>query len=171
MERVSVIDSHTGGEPTRVVTTGGPDLGRGPLADAAKLFRDRFDAFRSRVVNEPRGSDALVGAILCEPHDASCVAGVIFFDREGRQRDCHALRCGGVRHRPRMLRARRNGNAGVGSREIGDPLSVVPRSQRPRLTTVQTQSGTGRGTHPCATPAHRGWAASRRPRPMLKSGP
>ena len=83
MNRVSVIDSHTGGEPTRVVVAGGPDVGRGPLAERAKLFRDRFDAFRSRVVNEPRGSDVLVGALLCEPHEPGCVAGVIFFNNVG----------------------------------------------------------------------------------------
>jgi 4-hydroxyproline epimerase len=83
MDRISVIDSHTGGEPTRVVVAGGPDLGRGPLAGRAKLFRDRFDAFRSRVVNEPRGSDVLVGALLCEPHDPACAAGVIFFNNVG----------------------------------------------------------------------------------------
>src|SRR5262245_15367399 len=83
MNRISVIDSHTGGEPTRVVVAGAPDLGRGPLAGRAKVFRDRFDTFRSCVVNEPRGSDVLVGAILCEPHEPNCSAGVIFFNNVG----------------------------------------------------------------------------------------
>ncbi|MFO0823463.1 MAG: proline racemase family protein [Gemmataceae bacterium] len=83
MQRISVIDSHTGGEPTRVVIGGVPDLGRGPLADRARLFRERFDTFRSCVVNEPRGSDVLVGALLCEPSDPTCAAGVIFFNNVG----------------------------------------------------------------------------------------
>jgi 4-hydroxyproline epimerase len=83
MQRISVIDSHTGGEPTRVVIAGGPDLGRGPLPERAKLFREKFDGFRSCVVNEPRGSDVLVGALLCEPCDPSCAAGVIFFNNVG----------------------------------------------------------------------------------------
>ncbi|HSQ55905.1 MAG TPA: proline racemase family protein [Gemmata sp.] len=83
MHRITVIDSHTGGEPTRVVIAGGPDLGRGPLAERAKLLREKFDAFRSCVVNEPRGSDVLVGALLCEPCDPSCAAGVIFFNNVG----------------------------------------------------------------------------------------
>lgn len=83
MQRISVIDSHTGGEPTRVVVAGGPDLGRGPLAERAKRFRDEFDAFRSCVVNEPRGSDVLVGALLVEPHESGCSAGVIFFNNVG----------------------------------------------------------------------------------------
>jgi 4-hydroxyproline epimerase len=79
-ERIQVIDSHTGGEPTRVVVAGGPDLGRGSLAERRAIFRDRFDDFRSAVVNEPRGSDVIVGALLCEPTDPSCAAGVIFFN-------------------------------------------------------------------------------------------
>lgn len=80
MRRIQVIDSHTGGEPTRVVVAGGPDLGRGTMAERRGILRDRFDTFRSAVVNEPRGSDVLVGALLCEPVDPSCVAGVIYFD-------------------------------------------------------------------------------------------
>src|SRR5438132_7468013 len=83
MLRISVIDSHTGGEPTRVVIDGGPDLGRGPIADRARVFGEMFDAFRACVVNEPRGSDVLVGALLCEPHDPTCAAGVIFFNNVG----------------------------------------------------------------------------------------
>jgi 4-hydroxyproline epimerase len=81
--RVRVIDSHTGGEPTRVVVSGGPDLGKGPLADRLQRFRREHDSFRSAVVNEPRGSDVMVGALLCEPSDPSCAAGVIFFNNVG----------------------------------------------------------------------------------------
>ena len=78
--RIKVIDSHTGGEPTRVVIGGGPDLGQGALADRIERFRNDHDDFRCAVVNEPRGSDAIVGALLCEPVDQSCVTGVIFFN-------------------------------------------------------------------------------------------
>jgi 4-hydroxyproline epimerase len=80
---VRVIDSHTGGEPTRLVVNGGPDLGTGSLSERLKLFRTRYDDFRSAVVNEPRGSDVMVGALLCEPVDPSCAAGVIFFNNVG----------------------------------------------------------------------------------------
>src|SRR5207244_1776495 len=72
-----------GGEPTRVVTAGGPDLGRGSLFERLERFRVDFDWFRSAVVNEPRGSDAVVGALLCEPSDPVSVAGVIFFNNVG----------------------------------------------------------------------------------------
>ena len=81
--RLHVIDSHTGGEPTRVITTGGPDLGSGSMAERMARFRAEHDGFRSAVVNEPRGSDAMVGALLCEPEDPTCVAGVIFFNNVG----------------------------------------------------------------------------------------
>ncbi len=87
-DRVRVVDSHTGGEPTRVVVSGGPDLGRGDLASRRAIFRDRFDDFRSAVCNEPRGSDAMVGALLCEPVDPSCAAGVIFFNNVGMLNMC-----------------------------------------------------------------------------------
>ena len=72
--QVRVIDSHTGGEPTRVVIDGGPDLGGGSLAERVQIFREKYDWFRSAVVNEPRGSDVLVGALLCKPRDERCAA-------------------------------------------------------------------------------------------------
>src|SRR5207245_10096826 len=78
-----MIDSHTGGGSSRVVTAGGPDLGRGSLFERLERFRVDFDWFRSAVVNEPRGSDAVVGALLCEPSDPVSVAGVIFFNNVG----------------------------------------------------------------------------------------
>ena len=80
LRRVPVIDSHTGGEPTRVVLGGGPNLGGGSVADQFTVFRERHDDFRRAVVNEPRGSDVLVGALLVPPNDPSCVTGVIYFD-------------------------------------------------------------------------------------------
>jgi 4-hydroxyproline epimerase len=81
--KVQVIDSHTGGEPTRLVVTGGPDLGSGPLAERLERFRNQHDHFRSAIVNEPRGSDVMVGALLCSPLDPTCAAGVIFFNNVG----------------------------------------------------------------------------------------
>ena len=78
-----VIDSHTEGEPTRVIVEGGPPLGDGPLAERRARFAREFDHVRRFAVNEPRGHDAIVGALLCEPHDPSCAAGVIFFNNVG----------------------------------------------------------------------------------------
>jgi 4-hydroxyproline epimerase len=78
-----VIDSHTAGEPTRLVMEGGPDLGDGPLAERLRRFREQHDRYRRAIVNEPRGSDTLVGALLCRPHRPDCQAGVIFFNNVG----------------------------------------------------------------------------------------
>jgi 4-hydroxyproline epimerase len=78
-----VIDSHTGGEPTRVVVSGGPDLGNGDMAERRRRFRDAHDAWRRAIVNEPRGSDVLVGALLCKPVDPANACGVIFFNNVG----------------------------------------------------------------------------------------
>lgn len=88
MRRIQIIDSHTGGEPTRVVVNGGPELGGGTVAERQNVFREKHDDFRSAVVNEPRGSDFLVGALLVEPSDKSCVTGVIFFNNVGVLQMC-----------------------------------------------------------------------------------
>lgn len=80
---IRCIDSHTEGEPTRVVIEGGPDLGSGSPAAQLAHFREHFDRFRSAVVNEPRGSDVLVGALLTRPADPTCTAGAIFFNNVG----------------------------------------------------------------------------------------
>jgi len=83
MHPIHVFDSHTGGEPTRVVLEGGPDLGTGPLTDRVQRFREQFDHYRSAIVNEPRGSDVIVGALLVPPSDPTCQVGVIFFNNVG----------------------------------------------------------------------------------------
>jgi 4-hydroxyproline epimerase len=80
MKPIKVVDSHTAGEPTRVIVEGGPDLGTGTVAERLEIFRAQHDRFRSAVVGEPRGSDVLVGAILLEPADKTCDAGVIFYN-------------------------------------------------------------------------------------------
>lgn len=90
--KIRVIDSHTGGEPTRVVLDGGPNLGSGPLSERCARLRSEYDRYRSAMVNEPRGSDVLVGALLVEPHEADCAAGAIFFNNVGTLAMCgHAM--------------------------------------------------------------------------------
>ncbi|MEZ6093985.1 MAG: proline racemase family protein [Pirellulaceae bacterium] len=79
-DSIRVIDSHTGGEPTRIIVENGPDLGRGPLAERLIRFREQFDSVRRGVILEPRGSDVIVGALPVEPHEPDCAAGVIFFN-------------------------------------------------------------------------------------------
>jgi 4-hydroxyproline epimerase len=84
----SVIDTHTAGEPTRVVLTGGPQFRSTSLAEQREEFRCDFDQFRSAVIHEPRGSEALVGALLCPPEGADSIAGVIFFNNVGVLQMC-----------------------------------------------------------------------------------
>jgi len=81
--KISFLDSHTEGEPTRLILAGGPDLGNGPLAQRRERLRRDHDDLRTAAVNEPRGSDVIVGALLCEPVDPDCAAGVIFFNNVG----------------------------------------------------------------------------------------
>lgn len=83
MHKIQVVDSHTAGEPTRVVLTGIPDLGGGTVADRGRVFRDKHDTFRSCVANEPRGSDILVGALLVPAVNPAAACGVIFFNNVG----------------------------------------------------------------------------------------
>lgn len=83
MKRIRVIDSHTGGEPTRLVIDGFPDLGHGSMSERRQLLAERFDDWRAASMLEPRGSDVLVGALLCAPVDPSASAGVIFFNNSG----------------------------------------------------------------------------------------
>ena len=88
MDSLEVIDSHTGGEPTRTVVGGMPDLGSGPVAERLQRMRERFDWVRSAVGNEPRGSDAMVGAALLPAAAADCDLGVIFFNNVGYLKMC-----------------------------------------------------------------------------------
>lgn len=69
MKRIPIIDSHTGGEPTRVVLSG--------------ISTEELETYRRAIICEPRGHEVIVGALLVEPKDASCAAGVIFFNNVG----------------------------------------------------------------------------------------
>jgi 4-hydroxyproline epimerase len=119
MQRIKVIDSHTGGEPTRVVIEGAPDLGGGGMAERLERFRAHHDSFRSTVVNEPRGSDVLVGALLCEPEDAACAAGVIFFNNVGYLGMCGHGTIGLI------VTLAYLGRIGSGTHSIETPVGVV----------------------------------------------
>jgi 4-hydroxyproline epimerase len=88
MKRISVIDSHTGGEPTRLVVEGFPDLGTGSMAERRALLASRYDDWRAATVLEPRGNDVIVGALLCEPVSKDAAAGVIFFNNTGYLNMC-----------------------------------------------------------------------------------
>ncbi len=118
-DKIRFIDTHAGGEPTRVVIDGGPDLGKGSMFERREIFRAKFDHFRSAVVNEPRGSDVFVGALLCEPTDPDCVAGVIFFNNVGYLGMCgHGTMCVAVA-------LGYMGRIGAGTYKLETPVGVV----------------------------------------------
>lgn len=119
-----IIDSHTEGEPTRVVVSGGPDLGWGTMAEKATRLRDEHDWLRSSVCNEPRGHDAMVGALLCEPHEPDCVCGVIFFNNLSTLNMCIHGTIGLTVTLAHM------GKIGPGSHRIDTPVGVVVATLR-----------------------------------------
>ena len=116
---IRVIDSHTAGEPTRVVIEGGPDLDNGSMAERRERFRHDFDRFRSAVVNEPRGSDPVVGALLCTPVDPASAAGVIFFNNVGYLGMCGHGTIGLIVTLAHM------GRIGPGVHRIETPVGIV----------------------------------------------
>ncbi|HTD54315.1 MAG TPA: 4-hydroxyproline epimerase [Silvibacterium sp.] len=123
--RVSIVDSHTAGEPTRLVLSGGPDLGSGPLAERRERFRRDHDEFRTAVVNEPRGFDVIVGAMLCEPFDKTCTAGVIFFNNVGYLGMCGHGTIGVVASLAHL------GRIDPGQHRIETPVGVVSTTLHP----------------------------------------
>jgi len=83
LEKIQVLDSHTAGEPTRCVLSGGPDFGSGPLAARMERLRHDYDPLRRAILCEPRGSDVIVGAWIVPPDSPDCAAAVIFFNNAG----------------------------------------------------------------------------------------
>jgi proline racemase len=119
MQTLHVIDSHTAGEPTRVVLDGFPDLGDGPLAARRELLDGRFACWRSAVACEPRGSDTVVGALLTPPTEPDCCAGVIFFNNVGTLGMCGHGTIGLVRTLAHL------GRIAPGEHRIETPVGVV----------------------------------------------
>jgi 4-hydroxyproline epimerase len=116
---IEVVDSHTEGEPTRVVIAGGPDLGTGDLPGRVERFHLEFDDFRRGVVCEPRGSEVVVGALLCEPVDPKSAAAVIFFNDVGYLGMCGHGTIGLVTTLAHM------GRIGPGEHRIETPVGTV----------------------------------------------
>lgn len=121
MQRIQVIDSHTGGEPTRVIVAGGPELGGGStsVAERREVFRERFDNFRRATVCEPRGNEVMVGALLCESSGTDCAAGVIFFNNVGYLGMCGHGTIGLIATLAHL------GRIGPGTHKIETPVGVV----------------------------------------------
>ena len=116
---VQVIDSHTEGEPTRVVISGGPYLGNASIAERLVRFREEFDGFRSGVVGEPRGSEVVVGALLLDPVASDSATAVIFFNNVGYLGMCGHGTIGVVRTLVHL------GRIGAGRHRLETPVGDV----------------------------------------------
>ena len=116
---MQVIDSHTEGEPTRVIVSGGPDLGSGSLAERAKILATEHKDFYRSVVAEPYGQEAMVGVMLVEPVNPECVAGVIYFDAAAVIGMCGHGTIGVAATLAHM------GKIGMGTHKIETPVGVV----------------------------------------------
>ena len=82
-KQVKVIDSHTGGEPTRIILEGGPELGTGSMTERRQILSDQFGDFCSSVISEPRASNVWVGGLLCQPVNPEAATGIIYFNSAG----------------------------------------------------------------------------------------
>ena len=88
MHSVPFVDSHTAGEPTRVILEIPFDLGSGSLSERREIFAAKYDSYRRAFCTEPRAGDTTVGALLVPPFDPTCSAGVIFFNNAGYLNMC-----------------------------------------------------------------------------------
>lgn len=117
--RMHIIDSHTGGEPTRVILDSGPNLGSGPLTNRAQILATEQKSFCHSIILEPRGQAAMVGALLVEPVDPECVTGVIFFDSDVVLGMCGHGTIG------LTITLAHLGRIGIGSHKIETPVGVI----------------------------------------------
>lgn len=119
MHRIDIIDSHTAGEPTRVVLGGFPGLGQGSLQQRRERFAGQFDHWRAALACEPRGSDTMVGALLLPAQDPAACTGVIFFNNVGYLGMCGHGTIGVVRTLAEL------GRIGAGRHRIETPVGTV----------------------------------------------
>ena len=124
-KKIKVIDSHTAGEPTRVVVDGAPDLGPGNMAELRNQFEEKANWLRTALLSEPRGFEAMVGALICEPNDPGSVAGVIFFNNSGVLKGCIHGTIGVIKTLEYM------GRISTGVHGIETPVGTINAELRP----------------------------------------
>ena len=92
MDKLSVIDMHTGGEPVRIVTGGYPAIPKGTILEKRAWVRDNLDHLRRMLMFEPRGHYDMYGALLVEPDLPGADIAVLFMHNEGYSTMCgHAV--------------------------------------------------------------------------------
>jgi 4-hydroxyproline epimerase len=118
-ERIEVVDSHTEGEPTRVVVSGWPQPEGATMAERRAYLLARQDRLRQAVVCEPRGHDAMVGALLTPAVEPGSAAGVVFFNNAGALGMCGHGLIGVVRTLQHL------GRLGAGTLRFDTPVGTV----------------------------------------------
>jgi trans-L-3-hydroxyproline dehydratase len=92
MEKLTVTDMHTGGEPVRIITSGYPALPKGTILEKRAFVRDNLDHLRKILMHEPRGHHDMYGALLVEPDLPGADLAVLFMHNEGYSTMCgHAV--------------------------------------------------------------------------------
>lgn len=119
MQRLQIIDSHTAGEPTRVVIGGGPDLGADDLLACRERLLGDYDHYRQAIVCEPRGSDVWVGAWLVPVSDPDIECGVVFFNNVGGLGMCGHGTFGVIET------LRHLGRIGPGTHRLATPVGTI----------------------------------------------
>src|SRR6202043_3890153 len=149
-DHLEVVDSHTEGEPTRVVVGGWGEVAGATMAERRDELRRHHDALRRAVVCEPRGHEAVVGALLTPPVEPGSSAGVIFFDNAGYLGMCGHGTIGVVRTLDflgRLGRADPEGRAHAGGRSDAEAPAASVTSDappaRPRARTVRLDTPVG----------------------------
>ena len=116
---LEVVDSHTGGEPTRVVVGGFPEFRSRSMRDLREELARDHDWIRTLCIGEPRGFDAVVGAVLCDSEREDCEAGVVFFNNVGSLWGCLHGAIGVIETLVHL------GRAGEGRIGLETPVGVV----------------------------------------------
>jgi proline racemase len=92
MDKLKVVDMHTGGEPVRIIVAGYPELPKGTILEKRAHVRDRLDHLRRILMFEPRGHYDMYGALLVEPDLPGADMAVLFMHNEGYSTMCgHAV--------------------------------------------------------------------------------
>lgn len=125
MSQIRVVDSHTAGEPTRVVLSGGPEVPVKGAEATRRFLQEEQDWLRCALLHEPRGFEAMVGAYLCEPLDASCVAGVVFFNNTGYLSGCLHGSMGVIETLAHL------GKISTGTHKLETPVGVISADLHP----------------------------------------
>ncbi|MGE4602154.1 MAG: proline racemase family protein [Planctomycetota bacterium] len=122
---IRYIDTHTAGEPTRIIIDGFPHLEGESISDCRDVLTRDHDALRAGIVREPRGHEAMVAALLLDSSIEECDAGVIFFNNVGTLGMCGHGAIGVVKALHHM------GKIEVGGCTLETPVGVIETTLHP----------------------------------------